>query len=164
MKFLEKDLEQIIFETDNDLLRGKGLGIAGIKKRQVKIGNYGIADLITIRKEYSNSDVVIPELYITIFELKKNEISISSFLQAIRYLKGIQRYLKIKKSYYTVHYKIVLIGETIDKKNDFIYLTDLIHDDEYGNGFFVEYYTYELNFNGIEFNEHCNYILTEEGF
>ena len=49
MSFLEKDLEDIIFETDNDLLFEHGLFIDGQKKRQVRIGNYGIADLITCR-------------------------------------------------------------------------------------------------------------------
>lgn len=49
--FLEKTLEDIIFETSNDDLKERGLWICGNKKRQVKIGNYGIADLITCNIE-----------------------------------------------------------------------------------------------------------------
>ena len=45
MTFLEKDLEQIIFETPKEKLQEKGLVIKGKLLRQIKIGNYGIADL-----------------------------------------------------------------------------------------------------------------------
>ncbi len=44
MKFLEKDLEQIIFESGMDSLNERGLYIRGKRLRQVRIGNYGIAD------------------------------------------------------------------------------------------------------------------------
>lgn len=164
MKFLEKDLEQIIFETENDLLNERGLDISGFKKRQIKIGNYGIADLVTIQKTYDYYNKVIPELNITIFELKKNEISINTFLQAIRYLKGIKSFLNKRKSYYNVNYKIVLIGDSIDKNSDFIFLTDLIDSNRYGTSFSLEFYTYDFDFNGITFNSQSGYQLTNEGF
>lgn len=50
-EFFEKTLEDIIFNTDNELLCEHGLLISGKKLRQVKIGNYGIADLITCNIE-----------------------------------------------------------------------------------------------------------------
>lgn len=164
MKFLEKDLEQIIYETENHLLNCKGLDISGIKKRQLRIGNYGISDLITVEKSYQANNKISPMLDITIFELKKNEISVSTFLQAIRYLKGIKRYFYNRNSSYRINYKIVLIGESIDINNDFIFLTDLVNVDEYGCSFSLEYYTYEMNFNGLQFNQYNGYKLSQEGF
>lgn len=50
MNFLEKNLEDIIYETNNKYLRERGLFINGIKKRQLRIGNYGIADIVTFKK------------------------------------------------------------------------------------------------------------------
>ena len=50
MKFLEKDLEEIIWDAyKNDklsLINNRGLFINGLIKRQLRIGNYGIADLV----------------------------------------------------------------------------------------------------------------------
>ena len=48
MKFLEKDLEEIIFETSNKELNERGLFVYGKKYRQLRIGNYGVADLVVV--------------------------------------------------------------------------------------------------------------------
>ena len=57
MKFLEKDLEQIIFESGRDSLRERGLSISGKLLRQLRIGNYGIADLVEfVRPQYELPD------------------------------------------------------------------------------------------------------------
>ena len=50
MKFLEKDLEDIIFEAPREELAKRGLHIEGKMYRQLRIGNYGIADLVTIQR------------------------------------------------------------------------------------------------------------------
>ena len=50
MRFLEKDLEQIIHESGMDQLNERGLPIDGKMFRQMRIGNYGIADLITVTR------------------------------------------------------------------------------------------------------------------
>jgi hypothetical protein len=55
MDFLEKDLEDIIFDSPNEELRKRGLNIWGKKKRQLNIGNYGRADIITYDKEMDSS-------------------------------------------------------------------------------------------------------------
>ena len=49
MNFLEKNLEDIIFETDNVDLRKRDLFIFGKKKRQVRIGNYGTCDTMVVK-------------------------------------------------------------------------------------------------------------------
>ena len=77
MKFLEKDLEQIIYESSNKLLREKGLNIRGKKYRQLRIGNYGIADIISVRR-YEDC------LYINIYELKKSKNTAYLFHQLLK--------------------------------------------------------------------------------
>ena len=52
MKFFEKDLEEIIYLSDKDKLSDRGLYLNGKLKRQLRIGNYGVADLIEYKRPY----------------------------------------------------------------------------------------------------------------
>lgn len=162
MKFLEKDLEQIIWESDNLKLQEKGLRILGKKIRQLKIGNYGIADIVSVRKYYEDNSIN-PILLITILELKKDSISISAFLQAIRYAKGIQRYLDERDFRHAYEIEICLCGKKIDPFSDLVYLPDLIYSNKFSLGG-VFLYTYDYTLDGIEFKEHFGYRLVNEGF
>jgi hypothetical protein len=174
MKFLEKDLEQIICKTDASKLQEKGLPLYGKLLKQVRIGNYGIADLVTIEKPYYN------EMFkchfkgiITVYELKKDKISVSAFFQAVRYIKGIQRFLE--KSNHNIalnhfNFRIRLIGSEIDLDSSLIYLADLLTDDigDYEinteDRTFIDFYTYDINIDGLNFKEHSGYELTNEKF
>jgi hypothetical protein len=150
MTFLEKDLEQIIFETDHDDLYDSGLPVYGKVKRQLRIGNYGVADLVTFSRE--GQDV----LRITIYELKQNEVGVSTFGQAIRYAKGISQYiLNHRKKNLSLHFEFILVGKSF-QKGDFIYMTDFIPN--------LRVFTYEYEFDGIYFNECYNYSLIHSGF
>lgn len=161
MEFLEKDLEKIIWESDNEKLIEKGLFISGKKYRQLKIGNYGIADLVTYKKLYENG---FPYLEITVFELKKDKAGISAFLQAIRYCKGISSYLFKRKNILRFKLNIVICGRTIDSDSDYIYITDLFKCDELFLINSVTNYSYDYTIDGIEFTERFDYCLTNEGF
>jgi len=162
MIFLEKDLEQIIFETDNELLQDKELYISGKKLRQLRIGNYGIADLVTFEKSgyypkcENGGGFYVENIKITIYELKQNKINLSSFMQAIRYAKGIKRYLENRNFYHNYELYICLIGKEIDLNADFVYLSDIINN--------LSLITYSYDFDGISFKNHYNYKLTNEGF
>lgn len=159
MTFLEKDLEQIIFETPNIMLKDKGLRISGLKKRQVRIGNYGIADLITLeRVRYSDGPdrYTIQAVKITIYELKQNKISVGALLQAARYAKGVENYIGKRFPKMEFNIAIQLIGKEIDLKSDFVYLSDFTEK--------IKVITYSYGFNGIAFTNHSNYALTNEGF
>lgn len=149
MEFLEKDLEQIIFETDNQLLRDAGLEIGGNKIRQLRIGNYGIADLVTWTR-YGEI------MKITIYELKKGQLSTDALYQAVRYMKGIERYFKYRKSSFMVEVSIILVGSKIDTASSFIYLADYIYD--------LSVYTYHYKINGLTFKNNHGYALSNEGF
>lgn len=167
MKFLEKNLEDIIFETDNDDLILRGLPIEGRKIRQLRIGNYGISDLITIQKEYEaysciNSEATkeiyksYPYLIISVYELKKGEVNLNTYHQALRYVRGIKSYLNQRKFYIDFRFRIVLIGKEICKKSTLIYLPD-VHSN-------IEIYQYDYKFDGIIFTNQEGYRLTDEGF
>jgi hypothetical protein len=182
MDFLEKDLEQIIWESNNDQLENAGLYRIGKKKRQLKIGNYGIADIVMYKKSYTDkytedgpeNDPRFPMLEITVFELKKDKIGIGAFLQAANYIKGIQRYLykKDRLTYINIQYRLILIGKDIDDTGSFIYLPDLFQnmidgpDSTIGItfGVEVEFYTYKFDINGLKFIKHSGYSLIDEGF
>lgn len=174
MDFLEKDLEQIIFEaTDEQLL--EQLYLSGKRLRQLRIGNYGISDLIFVRKEYKknidydkySTEILECGLVITICELKKDKIGISAFLQAVNYAKGVKVYLE-KREFYNFDIEILLCGKSIDSTGGFIYLTDLFNqyenyipdEHEFTRSIkCIDYYTYSYNFDGIKFNRHSDYRL-----
>ena len=174
MKFLEKDLEQIIYESSDDELGELDLWVRGKRFRQLRIGNYGIADMVTFQRPYLNTEPIeqrfsAPE--VTVFEFKKDKINLGTFLQALRYIRGIQDYLETKnKDFLTgqsffdwgeglehigVKYRIVLIGKNIDVGNDYIYLTNFCN---------CEFFTYDYTLNGLSLKSHFDYSLINKGF
>jgi hypothetical protein len=157
MEFLEKDLEQIIFEADRDMLAKKGLKIFGKLLRQVKIGNYGAADLVSVeRPKYVPPGGFHEPMTITVFELKKEKIGVSTFLQALGYLRGISRYLEVRKVDLPYELRIVCIGKSMDTNSSYAYLPDFTE--------IVENYTYSYSIDGIKFKIEKQYGLKEEGF
>ncbi len=153
IQFLEKDLENIIYDTPNKKLRERGLLIVGHKKRQLRIGNYGIADLVSFKRSWCSSQGEV--LLITVFELKQNKIDANTMMQAIGYCKGIERYISFRKKKLSVQFNIVLVGKTICDGN-FCYLTDFFND--------MKIYNYSYEYDGIKFNQRGEYSLIEEGF
>lgn len=165
MKFLEKDLEEIIWNADKELLSERGLFLLGHLKRQVRIGNYGIADLVHFyRPQYdiiNGKRWLIEDGLIEIIELKNESVSISAFMQAVRYVKGIQRYLE-KRGFddSLFKYRITLIGRKYDTTSDLIFLPDLFTNGKTE----INLYRYDFDLNGISFTEELSYHLTKEGF
>lgn len=175
MKFLEKDLEDILWEnlqTDEgtDILCDRGLATQTPYKsyRQFRIGNYGIADLITYDRakyfktgKYTGMIAEIPR--VTIYELKKEELTANSFLQASRYAIGILRYLEYrKKDYDPITIDIILIGKGVDKNSrDLKYLQPLTND-LYTLHVYV--YNYRYGMDGISFELQESFKLKDEGF
>jgi len=163
MKFLEKDLENIIWENPIDVVY-KGLCCYDgfYKFRQLKIGNYGIADIVTIERPLYNTSKRkhVGRIEITVYEIKKNELNESAFFQALRYVKGIQRYLEAKHNMSASRYniKIVLIGDSLS--NDSVsYLPEFINQHKEN----ISLYTYSYGIDGIDFNIEEDYYLIDEG-
>lgn len=164
MNFLEKNLEDIIFETPSDKLRERGLYIHAKRKRQLKIGNYGIADIVTLGRGYTPNG--IPYVEVQVLELKQDKVDVHTFFQAVRYIKGIQRW--ISEHHYSlelIRYKIDLVGKSIDLHSPVIYLADIINIDDFSIfGLDINIYTYSYEFDGIRFKNNHGYQLTNEGF
>lgn len=159
MKFLEKDLEDIIYEScktihGRESLVCRGLdSIDGISyfSRQVRVGNYGIADLVTlIRFEKT--------IYVNIYELKKDVVNIDTLIQCSRYAKGIKGYMNSRFRGCRVHVHCTLIGRYIDENSDWVYLFNSVIEN-------TTIYTYKYGIDGLNFELHnMNYSLTNEGF
>lgn len=171
MNFLEKDLEQIIFETPNDILEEMGLYLEGKKYRQLSIGNYGRADIIyasrCTRLRASKEFPVRPFLHINVLEIKKDTISVSAFLQALRYCKGIKDYFLHRKKSFSCVFTITLIGRQIDFKSDLIYLSEMVSSDRiytYDAIADINFYSYDYGIDGISFKEEWGYGLINKGF
>lgn len=169
MKFLEKDLEEIVFETNNETLQERDLLLSGKKFRQLRIGNYGVADIVTInRPEYFGGIHIRGTIQVV--EFKKDKIGVSAFMQALGYAKGITSYLDKRGllDFFTI--EIVLIGKEIDKSSNFIYLADLMKhrdmqfENDDNNNICASCYTYNMNIDGLTFESHSGYKLIDEGF
>lgn len=163
--FLEKNLEDIIFESDRTDLLERGIDVEGQLFRQYRLGKYGIADLIGFKEvkydSYIQSDSAV-EYIVTIYELKRGKIDFNTFMQAIRYVYGFICYAKINYKRTNFQFRIVLIGSEIENKDEFINIPNifvpkyLIRED-LNKIIDIEFYTYSYNINGILFSKIENY-------
>lgn len=144
MKFLEKNLEDIIFETDNKKLFERGLPIFGKKLRQVNLGSYGIADLICF--ERSKDQIIV-----TVIELKKDCVNLDALIQALRYVEGIKNYFRLRKFYKksNIKYVIRLCGSKISNQKEIALITSNISDDF----LLIDSHKYEYDVDGLRFTE-----------
>jgi len=161
MNFLEKDLEEVIFTADKFVLDCRGLPTHGRMVRQLNLGRYGKLDLLTVSR---NISLFEKYLTFTIYELKKDVIGISAFLQAISYAKGIQEFMETKKPKTAFNIEICLIGKTLDKTGSFCYLPDLL---SYSEPFHVQgqitnvtFYTYHFDIDGFSFKNENGYYIS----
>jgi hypothetical protein len=137
MKISEKELENLIFNLDVNVIREKGLYMPYIKKRQLRIANYGIADIVGIEKGILNQNVKIkPRVYI--YELKVGLIDYKTFLQLSRYALGVKKYLHLKNLDYNI--SIIMVGSKVNV-NQISCVYELFNS----LNIFIEAYTYELN-------------------
>lgn len=144
MDFKEQTLEDIIWDNAQDLegrkvLSDRGLYITGTIYRQVELGSYGRADLVTVDYD-SYKDII----NITIYELKKGRIDVNALMQAARYVTALERHGFITEIWkHKVEYKICLIGDSYDSKSDFAFL--------YNETKNFDIFTYEYDITGIYF-------------
>ncbi len=152
MNILEKEIEDIVYEcavNERELLSDRGLNIHAREKvrRQVCLGDYGIADMIGIWI-FENS------IHITIYELKKDQVNTSTFLQAIRYCKAVKQIIE-QHGHWWLSFDIVLIGKSIDLSSEFAYLPDIINT--------LRVYTYSIDIvKGLKFKRQSGYHLSDE--
>lgn len=156
MDFSEKVLEDIIWDNAQShegrkLLKERGLFIRGKLFRQLELGNYGRADLVSI--EYiPHSDVID----VVVYELKKGCINVNALMQVARYVTALKSHgLDVGDWCSEIHISMCLIGDAIDKNGDFAFLYNDIDN--------VEIYSYDYRLDGLYFCEvEKNWCRTEE--
>jgi hypothetical protein len=89
---LEKQIEDVIYEgcvKNPDEMRKRGFCLPLNCKiyRQIRLGEYGIADIISIGKNENG------ELSIYVYELKKDFVNVGDLLQLTRYMGGVVDWL-----------------------------------------------------------------------
>jgi hypothetical protein len=129
----EKELEDYIWNN----LEAKDrpdipLGGHYWKKRQVRINKSNIADMIFFDRGFSYYEPHI----VTIAELKRDEINIDTFLQAMRYAHHVKKFFRKRKI--EVIIKIVLIGRCNNLPYAIKYLSGLM-----GKNIFIRTFTYQ---------------------
>jgi len=154
MNFLEKDLEDIIYENANtvegrELLRERGLDLGGHTYRQVSMGKYGIADLVNIFActERINKGFSVHHLIVDIIELKKDIVNVDTLLQAAGYKKAVEEYFYeyCSKAWDDFEVRVTLIGQKLETASNFVFLLDELD--------WVRVYTYSYSIRGLEFQE-----------
>lgn len=147
MEFIEKDLEEIIYEAckceeGRNHLFERGISISGTLLRQLDLGSYGRADLVSMffdgpGNRYMNVNVI---------ELKRGIVDSNALSQACRYLTGLKRYFSSKDKFsdITIDYKITLIGKDVNRQDDFVFIYNECSE-------FCEIYKYKYEIDGIHF-------------
>ena len=166
----ERKLEDMVFEIlkNQDKYPDKFdfLEHSDLVIRQLNLNNYGIPDIVTFSYD------VLEGFVVNIYELKKDKIGIGAFLQAVGYVKGIKSYFKKRGYGDTMLFKICLIGKSVDTSGNFSFIPDLINfsnpDEQpfYDMGMILDinFITYKMTINGLEFKYKNNYALVGEGF
>jgi hypothetical protein len=161
MEISEKELEGMIYQAvqtsyGREFLFARGLDVYGKFYRQVRLGKYGVADMISVHslgrnmEHLSSGDKMIRWVDITVYELKKGPINTDAVLQAFRYISALKRLLKPKTSLpekrIGYSFNIRLIGDSLDQSTDLIFLLESLNHR-------VRVYEYNFDFRGIFFDE-----------
>lgn len=142
----EKELEDFIyskFEQSYNPINDEEVEWFG---RQVDLGGYGIIDLMTIGFDPQGN------LYINVFELKKETVTTKALGQVARYIQGLKRYIQGLKHYFQENAKHIniaiegyVIAPSIDHSDDTVFLINMLDD----------IYVYTVDFDlddGVAFN------------
>ncbi len=142
---LEKQLKDIIWETDNDKLNQRGLFISGEKRQSQNFKDFGKADFVT-----KDNDLWNPRL--TIYEFLDGNISVSSVLKCLTILKGMRKFhddCLIKNDSFL--YSITIVGRSIPEESALLFFPYFFNNGE--KIYEINFYTYSFDINGIRFNK-----------
>lgn len=151
MNILEKEIEDVIWgalHNNNIELNKRGFRSSSTHFiRQFNLGEYGIADIVGYKILDDGRGIEWE-----IIELKKDNVDMKTFLQALSYYKALD---KISNEYEWCNIEIRLIGKSIDMSSSFCYMSDFFYN--------VDIYTYEIDLiNGIKFKSQDGYCLNKE--
>lgn len=157
MKFLERDLESIIYTNYSKLVH-RGLDIdqtfyeGGLKFRQMRLGVFGIADLV-----YINYSPIQDKWHVQVIECKRGPVNGETYLQAKRYARAVEDILLFSpetRRSTRIATSVVLIGEKVDCKGQISHAISLDTS--------CTTFTYKYLFDGIAFRDCSIYWSIEE--
>ncbi len=154
----------MIYTTDKGILLNCGLDIFGKLYRQLRIGNYGIIDLLEVRRFNYNDCAGFPQLKLIIYELKKDKISVSALMQAMKYVKGIDSYLKKRNTKLSYEISVRLIGKEINMEDTSLPYLPFIIPIHQSKTNFLEFFEYKFDAFGLRFEYFEPVKLENEGF
>jgi len=147
MNILECDIEDLVFNSKNEILLSRGLDLCRNKQRQVRLGSYGIADVICweLIEKYNR------KIKIQIVELKKEVIDCNALMQACRYQTAIQQIIDRRNFNNTeFEFEVILIGKKIQEHGDFVFTLNTFKN--------IKCYTYSLDTQfGLKFYREYDY-------
>ena len=150
----EKELEDYIFNSATNNLYNPitGEGIDSIY-RQVDLGSYGIADLLTFSYEPGYLEV-------TVIELKKEIIDIKTMAQLSRYHKALRKYFDGNYPTKPVSIRLIAVSTQINQGDDSVWLNDYLSDHSDFSAFLCDF---DLN-DGVSFSQTKGWYKKNEEF
>jgi hypothetical protein len=142
----EKELEDFLMEPGN-LQHLELYTDLAYTTRQLNLGPYGIADIVQIQPVVRKTAGY--DFLITVVELKKDEVNVSTLTQACRYVAALKQFIRTLSKAKPVYIEsmVVLVGRTINT-NDWTHLGHHLNN--------VRVWTYNLDLEtGISFDPHC---------
>lgn len=147
----EADLEKFLMKSKDLFLSNLG---PYQYKNQVRIGNYGIADIVGYFD--SEDEMGAASRSYVVIELKNRELRYEDFFQACRYAKGLERSHSNNDKIMCSEIRIILFG-TNETDADILYLPDLFEN--------IGVYGYEISpKTGFSVREFSSINLLNEGF
>jgi len=121
--------------------------------RQVDLGSYGVADLVTFLHMPNGMEI-------TIIEVKKENIDVKTFAQLSRYRKGVERYFEGSHDSYCIEIRLIAVAPEIVKNDDSVWLSDLLTSS-------TDFYAFTCNVDlkdGVVFNQTTGWVKSNEDF
>lgn len=119
MNFLEKDLEDIIWENISNIetLQNRGLDLHKECNyyRQFDLQPYGIPDILGF-----GYDSISEQYTVHLIELKKEAVGVKALVQAIRYYTGIKNMMQEKGLKHIV-FHVDIIGSNVEHEVLYLY-------------------------------------------
>jgi hypothetical protein len=163
MNILEHEIEDIVWQAISnkqyDTLKERGLHVFDKLTyfRQLGLSTYGRCDVLGVMVKPMEPGDKRRTFYIHVLEFKKDKVGVNTYLQALRYAKGVQE--KIEYLYNTVFdfkIRIYLIGKEVEESPLTLSCDLLDH-------LFI--YTYNIDlFKGITFSLHHGDYLGDAEF
>ncbi|MCF0059877.1 hypothetical protein MUK70_11565 [Dyadobacter chenwenxiniae] len=150
MRISEKELEDVIYFQQFQNTQDSGLLIYDHTKvvRQLSLGSFGTPDLVGF--DFADENGRLSEVHITIYELKRGDVSFEALCQVQKYKYAVNQLLSSNPIYKNVecYVSTCLIGYSIDQCVDFMAASAELD---------IRLYTYESTAKGVVFNRIFNY-------